>query len=439
LVLSGIPRPNQAYWTLSALWSAWLWGRPSTSALRSVLRRRRYDWSWHEKALRPAFAHARRALKPDATMVALIAEAEPGFTACVLSAADGAGYAFSGGALRADTAEAQFVWGAPMADVSAALVENEIRVAALEAAREVLLARAEPSRWISLHFGAWSGLARKRWLAAVPDDPVATINRWLDPVFRERDNFRRLDAQSDDDLGTGMWALADKRYPDQVVSRHQPLADRVEAEVLRLLSAAEQWDEHDLIQSVCNAFPGYHTPGRNMVRACLSSYAQEIGPHTWQLRPEDASAERAKELVSIQAELRTLAVRHGYDVAGANPQEWRDDGQTVYVFAVITSAVFSGYFLGRRATDPLSVARRTPARRRFLVLPGGRAGLVAYKLRRDPRLLTAMQDGNWQILKFRHARQMASDPHLTRATLEPAFYGDPLEEAESKQLPLLKG
>jgi hypothetical protein len=31
---------------------------------------------------------------------------------------------------------------------------------------------------------------------------------------------------------------------------------------------------------------------------------------------------------------------------------------------------------------------------------------------------------------------MAADPHLTRATLEPAFYDDPLDEA--KQLKLME-
>jgi len=69
------------------------------------------------------------------------------------------------------------------------------------------------------------------------------------------------------------------------------------------------------------------------------------------------------------------------------------------------------------------------ARKRFLVLPGGRAGLAAFKLRRDPRLRAAMFANHWVILKFRHVRRMAGDTQLTRTTLEPAFYADPLEEA----------
>ncbi|MBI4772282.1 MAG: hypothetical protein HY784_18130, partial [Chloroflexi bacterium] len=441
LIISGIPRPNQAYWTLSALWSAWLWGRESASVLRSVLRRRRYDWTWHFNALRGTFASVLGSLASEGKMIGLMAEAEPGFTGCLLAAADGAGYALADAVLRADTAEAQFIWdkapsAAPPATRSGPLLEAEIKNTALQSARETLLARAEPGRWISVHFGAWSGLAQKRLLAAVPEDPLSAVNHLIEPVFRDPRNFQRLHAEQADDLATGLWRLSAKVRPDtlRVLPRQQPLADRVEAEVLRRLSSGAPVEENELIQAVCSAFPGAHTPGKDLVLACLSSYAHRISPETWQLRPEDASAARAKELESIQAELRALAVRLAYDVAGANPQEWREEGQTIYLFAVITSAVFSGYVLGRRFEDPLSEMRERPIRRRFLVLPGGRSGLAAFKLRRDPRLHAALREGNWQIIKFRHVRRMAGDVQLTRATLEPAFYGDPLDEARQLSL-----
>ena len=75
---------------------------------------------------------------------------------------------------------------------------------------------------------------------------------------------------------------------------------------------------------------------------------------------------------------------------------------------------------------------RMRARRRFLVLPGGRAELAAFKLRRDPRLKAAMSKDDWVILKFRQVRQMAANTQLTRATLEPAFYADPLDEGPTQ-------
>ena len=424
LFISAIPRPNQAYWTLSALWAAWLWGRETASTLRSVLRRRRYDWSWHATALHRTLADILPALAPAGKMVGLVAEAEPGFTACLLAAADRAGYVLTGTALRADTAEALFVWEkAPAAApaLSSAFLEHTVKETARQAAAETLHARGEPSRWITVHFGAWRGLAEKRLLAALSEDPLGVVNRWLEPVFRDPQHFQRLDAEQDDELATGMWYLPEDGEAAPVL----PLADRVEARVLQLLSSGEPVDEHDLVRAVYSSLTGVHTPGRGLVLACLNSYAEKVEPDKWRLRPEDASAARTKELESIQAELRALAVRHGYTAAGANPLEWREAEQAIYLFAVITSAVFSGHVLGPRL----------PARKRFLVLPGGRAGLVAFKLRRDPRLRAAMINGNWIILKFRQVRRMAGDTQLTRATLEPAFSADPLEEA--KQLALI--
>jgi hypothetical protein len=44
-VVSALPRPNQAFWTLSALWAGWLWGHSSRSveSLKPLLARRRAD------------------------------------------------------------------------------------------------------------------------------------------------------------------------------------------------------------------------------------------------------------------------------------------------------------------------------------------------------------------------------------------------------------
>ncbi len=41
----------------------------------------------------------------------------------------------------------------------------------------------------------------------------------------------------------------------------------------------------------------------------------------------------------------------------------------------------------------------------FLILPGGRAGLLAYKLERDPALRSMAE--RWRIVKFRHLRRLA--------------------------------
>ena len=60
-----------------------------------------------------------------------------------------------------------------------------------------------------------------------------------------------------------------------------------------------------------------------------------------------------------------------------------------------------------------------------MVLPGGRASLVEYKMRRNWLLRKAVENG-WRFLKFRHVRRMLDDALLTRESLEARLGLDPL-------------
>jgi hypothetical protein len=80
-------------------------------------------------------------------------------------------------------------------------------------------------------------------------------------------------------------------------------------------------------------------------------------------------------------------------------------------------------------------AAQGPARHRVLVVPGGRAGLAEFKLRRDARLRALLTEQGWLVVKFRQARRVAADDTVTANTAEAALAGDPLEAMQ--QLALL--
>jgi len=69
------------------------------------------------------------------------------------------------------------------------------------------------------------------------------------------------------------------------------------------------------------------------------------------------------------------------------------------------------------------------------VLPGGRAGLIAEKSRRDPRLRDWLESGV-RVIKFRHVRRLATEQALTREQLVSRLAIDP-PERQDPQLPLL--
>ena len=101
-VVSGFPRPNQAFWTLSVLWSGWLWGAEAALPLRNVLDRRRYDWNWHTSAIHNALAAVGWSIPAETPFFGLLPELAPGFLSAAVVAAVAAGFRLEGIAMRPD-------------------------------------------------------------------------------------------------------------------------------------------------------------------------------------------------------------------------------------------------------------------------------------------------------------------------------------------------
>ena len=109
-VIGSIPRPNQAFWTLSALWAGWLWGRAAVEPYRIALRRRRYDWAWNATALHAAATHLFDLLALGTPFFGLLPEAEPSFLSSAFTALSAAGFDLRGLALRTEHDPIQLVW-----------------------------------------------------------------------------------------------------------------------------------------------------------------------------------------------------------------------------------------------------------------------------------------------------------------------------------------
>jgi hypothetical protein len=101
---------------------------------------------------------------------------------------------------------------------------------------------------------------------------------------------------------------------------------------------------------------------------------------------------------------------------------WQDSDQTVFSFYLLASAV-AGKVLRQ---NPY------PAERSVLLIPGGRAGLLAYKLERDPVLRRSLE--HWRIVKFRSLRRLVEMTSLTRERFEIELNGDPIEPPEQMKL-----
>jgi hypothetical protein len=414
-----LPRPNQAYWTLSAVWAAWLWGRAAAAPVKVALRRRRYDWAWHAGALRTALSGLASSLAPETPALALMPEAEAGFVAAALAGFDGAGFRLTGRALRADEDQAVFSWRYERAAPPAprAGIQDQMTVAALEALRR----RGEPAPYLIVHAAAWCDLANDRQLAplweAEDANPVVALSLTTESALGDRRLFVRIGAGAEPE--TGLYWLVDPS------SASLPLADRVEALVAGAVREGDARPEVEVDRRVCSALPGIETPDRRLVQACLRSYAsQEEGTDLWRLRDEDRAEARATDSREIRDLLKELGARLGFTVHGGEPIHWADpDGGAAYTFSVRDQAGLG---------DRLRAAEAGPV---TFVLPGGRAALVAEMMRRDPTLRDWLARAG-RVVKFRHIRRLGAETTLRRENLAERLAIDPPEHRDP-QLPLL--
>ncbi|MEK7278732.1 MAG: hypothetical protein AAB427_15380, partial [Chloroflexota bacterium] len=284
--------------------------------------------------------------------------------------------------------------------------------------------RGEPVKWGLIISAAFVELARDHLLRAAVEqtaiDPLEVIMPAVEAACAHSSQLVHLMAE--ESPRSGWWWLADP------ASAAEPLADRVERETARAL--AEAVDTHDvaLERRLCAAFTGWLTPDAALIRHCLESYGEEH--HTvWKFRPEDDPESRAEDVRRIAGDLLALGKRLGYE--GRSPREaeveWREAGSApiAYCFLVSDTAVISRFVYAAGEG------------RRVVVVPGGRAGLVQYKLGRNPRLRAAVEQGGWLFLKFRHVRRLLSEQTLDRNAILTALGLDPISEKGSDQLQLL--
>jgi hypothetical protein len=419
-LLTVLPRPNQAFWTLSALWAAWLWGRGAAAPIKVALRRRRYDWAWHAAALRTVMAGLQPILNPEADILTFISEAEPGFMAAALTGFDSAGYRLEGRALRLDESQAVLRWSVadrPKYPQTQGQAQWRMASAAIKALRD----RGEPGPFSLLHAAAWCDLARERSLAKLWSVEESHLLTSLGDIFEaalvDRETFIRLGEYIEPE--SGLYWLAD---PSEA---NPPLVDKVEMHVLEILRQETKLTLVEIEERVSEMLPGLLTPERRLIHACVRSYAmQDPTQNNWRLRMEDDPASREDDCHEIRRLLGELGNRLGFIVQDEDFLNWvNEKGEVVYSFKVMETAAI-GPGIEEGSEIPLT-----------FVLPGGRASLVAEKMRRDPRLREWLQDRGG-VIKFRLVRRLVTEVGLNQENLPARLKIDPPEHHDP-QLPLL--
>jgi hypothetical protein len=413
-----IPRPNQAYWTLTALWASWLWGKDTAASIKVALRRRRYDWNWFAAALDAVLSPLNQAFPEGVTGLTFLPEAEAGFIAASLAGFEKAGFNLTGRALRSADGQAIFSWnGKPQTKTNDDTFD--LRASLRSSALNILIKAAEPLPYLTIHTAAWTELASHHQLDSAWHGKTASlssISSLLDQVLSDHRSFQNLGGSIDPEHGI-FWS-------EHGGLSHEALSDRVECFILGKLRRLTQVDESEIINEVFEEFRGLISPDYRIIRACLVSYANETGVDGgWALNPDDEEQARVLDCDEVSVQLIQLGKRLDYEVRSNGSIDWIENKRIVYRYRVQASALMSRLF-STEDMVPLTI-----------VLPGGRAGLVAEKQRHDPRLREVGQQAS-RILKFRHIRRLLAESTLTRQNFSERMKIDPPEN-QDPQLPLL--
>jgi hypothetical protein len=157
------------------------------------------------------------------------------------------------------------------------------------------------------------------------------------------------------------------------------------------------------------------TPSSSIIQLCLESYGKPSKQDEgyWTIRDEDKPLNRLTESHQLTDLVSQIGHTLNYTISCENPVVWKDhNGDLCFVWYLISSAAISDIIFNSNY----------PAEKSCIILPGGRANLVAYKISQNLLLQNEINKG-WHLVKNRHIKLMAENPILS-----PDYFHDLLDQ-----------
>lgn len=418
-IISAIPYPNQAFWTFSAIWSGWLWGRQAVAPLRMALERQRYDSHWLASALTSAFG----ALPAVLPFFVLVPELSTSFLQAVTLAGQAVGLKMNSLAIGSTRNFAQILWDTGFR--SKMPMPTNLSHFCRDAIQADLENRGEPTSYLQLTAAC---LAHLFDLEIFPSGSPGVASEMLNKVQTAMkdvmDNRSFLvNYGSKDPDSQGLWWLKDSTLEGE------NLSDRIELLVQEILRSEITIEKSKLEKILNGHFPGLMTPSLALVDACLESYAEPLQeyPGTWKLRLQETNQAREKDLQDARTRLQKIGLQLGYQVIDDGRMYWKGRERKEYGFLIFDNCAFSNL---------LDVFGDDEKITKVIVFPGSRAGLLIQKMQRNPYLAEKLKP--WHLLKLRYLRQLAERSSMNEPMFHALMDGDPLLWEKAEQMPIFK-
>lgn len=395
-VLIVLPRPNQAFWTLSAIWSGWLWGPQAVIPFKAALLRQRYDWQWYADALSSITSVLAMNTQTQTPLVGLLSDYEPSFLISSLSAFDLGGFDLTGYSLNTEIGVAQFIW---QKAISKPKIVGDLRATVRNALIDHMEEQNQPVEYPLLGAAVGISLSANHLFqsqAGGPSDRYTLAQNSLKTELLTSGDYIRFRGQRA--LESDIW------WRNGLSTGNLSTDDRIELAIVELLLQNEFVSFSVIHSSLNDQFPGLLTPESEIIKTVLDSYGELVDApgNIWKLSPRENPLTRQVDLNEIREILESTGSLFGYLISGGDDVIWEEGGGDLISFFVPSvNACISSKML----SSPY------PPEKSIIVIPASRSNLLLYKIEKNPLLYGAIAAG-WRIVKFRHIRHISKE-HLT--------------------------
>jgi len=418
------PKPNLSFWSLSALWTGWLWGQDAAAPLRNILSLQNLDWVWLTRAIKSTLSGLEEILPPGIPCFGLLPNLETEYLISVGTAACATGFALTDIAVDPDLPQGQIICttGEQLAANSTAKSTKEI---IRSAGFEFLKVMGEPKHTLSIYSAGLASIASEQILLHSEEENLADVYLQLVKNFEESIAYRQ---------GFLHFPKSENWWHQELNPSPDPHSDRVEQALVNLLAkSSSPLPEVDIYAHLYHKFPGLTTPQQGLIEVCLKSYAEKTSgtQSGWELSSSDQPSNRRQDIKEIEDILSLLGNQLGFEITKAAPignilcLVWKNNGETSYTFYISASGILNKIITG---FDP------SPANP-WIILPGSRAELIHYKMENNNPLAKAIQN-SWGLVKYRHIRRIADEGGLTKEIFQERLALDPFT-SDAPQLPLI--
>ena len=390
--LGVVPYPNQAFWSFSAVWSGWIWGKETASALHGVLARQRFDSRWVGAVLTGSFSRLPKGIPFHAE----IPEVTPGLLTATLAAGLAGGLKLEGIACEQESNLAQVNWISGQSNPFP--IPGSIVWVQRDMMTDALLERGEPATYLQL---AGAGMERLIQLDLLPrgnpreyDELLNRLQQAQKENFENPTLFKAYGSRAADSQGL-WWFQKEESSP---VS----LADRLERTILETFYDRNEVSSRQLLGLVNAGFPGFLTPPPGLIGKILDSYTtpEADQPGLLRLDARKSAAGIQAEVEGLDKVLSEIARALGLDQINEAEITWQAGGKTLYRIFIACDGCLSQWLDQFKQGGAANI----------ILSPELRHDLIFFKIDRDPQLLEAL--GTWRLIGFDQMRRIAinTDP-----------------------------